>query len=222
MATAIGTEGLGAIVQRRARRRHRGRDHDSHVGYVSRRDDSGILGQSPLAFLRGAKDAMLTAFTIRTSSGTLPVTIADAETNMRIDESVYGFGPPPRRNDQHGRAAIRQARDGRLRRKHGRRLVRAGRSGTRPATVILISIGTAGVPGAGLIMLTVILSAVGLPLEIVGFVAASTRSSAGSRRRTTTGDLAVASVVGADRWNRSLRGCLERWLEDGIPTNPSR
>jgi len=79
MATAIGTEGLGAIVQLGALVAVIAVGITIHmsVTYLGVMT-LGILGQSPLAFLRGAKDAMLTAFTIRTSSGTLPVTIADA------------------------------------------------------------------------------------------------------------------------------------------------
>ncbi|MFB1065938.1 dicarboxylate/amino acid:cation symporter [Natrinema sp. H-ect4] len=204
MATAIGTEGLGAIVQLGALVAVIAVGITIHmsVTYLGVMT-LGILGQSPLAFLRGAKDAMLTAFTIRTSSGTLPVTIADAETNMRIDESVYGFGLPLGATINMDGAAIRQAVTV---------VFAANMVGVSLgladqvlvlATVILISIGTAGVPGAGLIMLTVILSAVGLPLEIVGFVAGVDPIL--GRIATTnnvTGDLAVASVVG--KWTGGI------------------
>ncbi|QLK27633.1 dicarboxylate/amino acid:cation symporter [Natrinema zhouii] len=204
MAAAIGTEGLGAIVQLGALVAVIAVGVTIHmtVTYLGVMT-LGILGQSPLAFLRGAKDAMVTAFTIRSSSGTLPVTIADAETNMRIDESVYGFGLPLGATINMDGAAIRQAVTV---------VFAANMVGVSLgladqvlvlATVILISIGTAGVPGAGLIMLTVILSAVGLPLEIVGFVAGVDPIL--GRIATTnnvTGDLAVASVVG--KWTDGI------------------
>lgn len=204
MAAAIGTEGLGAIVQLGALVAVIAVGITIHmtVTYLGVMT-LGILGQSPLAFLRGAKDAMVTAFTIRSSSGTLPVTIADAETNMRIDESVYGFGLPLGATINMDGAAIRQAVTV---------VFAANMVGVSLgladqvlvlATVILISIGTAGVPGAGLIMLTVILSAVGLPLEIVGFVAGVDPIL--GRIATTnnvTGDLAVASVVG--KWTDGI------------------
>ncbi|MFC6769687.1 dicarboxylate/amino acid:cation symporter [Natrinema soli] len=204
MAAAIGTEGLGAIVQLGALVAVIAVGVTIHmtVTYLGVMT-LGILGKSPLAFLRGAKDAMVTAFTIRSSSGTLPVTIADAETNMRIDESVYGFGLPLGATINMDGAAIRQAVTV---------VFAANMVGVSLgladqvlvlATVILISIGTAGVPGAGLIMLTVILSAVGLPLEIVGFVAGVDPIL--GRIATTnnvTGDLAVASVVG--KWTGGI------------------
>ncbi|QFU82486.1 dicarboxylate/amino acid:cation symporter [Natronorubrum aibiense] len=210
MAAAIGTEGLGAIVQLGALVAVIAVGIAVHmsVTYLGVMT-MGILGQSPLAFLNGAKDAMVTAFTIRSSSGTLPVTITNAEENMRIDESVYGFGLPLGATINMDGAAIRQAVTV---------VFAANMVGVSLgladqvivlATVILISIGTAGVPGAGLIMLTVILNAVGLPLEIVGFVAGVDPIL--GRIATTnnvTGDLAVASVVG--KWTDGID------LTDGV------
>lgn len=44
----------------------------------------GIANVSPLAFLNGSKDAMVTAFATRSSSGTLPITMTNAEENLRL------------------------------------------------------------------------------------------------------------------------------------------
>ncbi|WP_049901683.1 dicarboxylate/amino acid:cation symporter [Natrinema sp. J7-1] len=204
MAAAIGTEGLGAIVQLGALVGVIAIGIAIHmtVTYLGVMT-VGILGQSPVAFLSGAKDAMVTAFTIRSSSGTLPVTITDAETNLRIDESVYGFGLPLGATINMDGAAIRQAGTGVFAANMVGVSLGLGDQVLVLATVILISIGTAGVPGAGLIMLTVILNAVGLPLEIVGFVAGVDPIL--GRIATTnnvTGDLAVASVVG--KWTDGI------------------
>ncbi|RZH69570.1 dicarboxylate/amino acid:cation symporter [Natrinema altunense] len=204
MAAAIGTEGLGAIVQLGALVGVIAIGIAIHmiVTYLGVMT-VGILGQSPVAFLSGTKDAMLTAFTIRSSSGTLPVTITDAETNLRIDESVYGFGLPLGATINMDGAAIRQAVTVVFAANMVGVSLSLGDQVLVLATVILISIGTAGVPGAGLIMLTVILNAVGLPLEIVGFVAGVDPIL--GRIATTnnvTGDLAVASVVG--KWTDGI------------------
>ncbi|RBI62518.1 dicarboxylate/amino acid:cation symporter [halophilic archaeon] len=157
---------------------------------------AGLLGQSPLAFLDGAKDAMVTAFSIRSSSGTLPVTIADARDNLRIDESVYGFSLPLGATINMDGAAIRQA----VTAVFAANLVGAplgiAEQVTVLATVVLVSIGTAGVPGAGLVMLTVILNAAGLPLEIVGFVAGVDPILGRiATMNNVTGDLAVSSLA---------------------------
>ncbi len=161
------------------------------------------LGQSPLAFLSGAKDAMVTAFSIRSSSGTLPVTITDAEENLRIDESVYGFSLPLGATINMDGAAIRQAITAVFAANVVGVSLGLGDQITILATVVLVSIGTAGVPGAGLIMLTIILNAAGLPLEIVGFVAGVDPILGRiATMNNVTGDLAVSTLAG--KWNDAI------------------
>ena len=162
-----------------------------------------IVGVSPIAFLIGAKDAMVTAFATRSSSGTLPVTMTNADEELRIDERVYSFALPVGATANMDGAAIRQAIT----------VVFAANVVGQPLAVteqvlvlivtVLISIGTAGVPGAGLVMLTVILNQVGLPLEVVGFVAGVDPILGRiATMNNVTGDLAVATVVG--KWNDAI------------------
>jgi Na+/H+-dicarboxylate symporter len=170
-----------------------------------------VAGVSPIAFLRGAKDAMVTAFATRSSSGTLPVTMTNAEEDLRIEERVYSFALPVGATANMDGAAIRQAIT----------VMFAANAVGQPLALteqllvlvvaVLISIGTAGVPGAGLVMLTVVLSQVGLPLAVVGFVAGVDPIL--GRIATTnnvTGDLAVATVVG--KWNDAVD------FDDGVWT----
>ncbi|HDI02417.1 MAG TPA: dicarboxylate/amino acid:cation symporter [Ignisphaera sp.] len=127
----------------------------------------GILSAfkiSLIKFLKGAKEPMLTAFVTRSSSGTLPVTMSAAEENFRIGRSVYAFTLPLGATINMDGTAMYQAIC---------TLFVANALGIplTPAqqliivlTAVLASIGTAGVPGAGLIMLAMVLEAVGLPL----------------------------------------------------------
>ncbi|EMA44838.1 dicarboxylate/amino acid:cation symporter [Halococcus saccharolyticus] len=157
---------------------------------------AGLLGQSPIAFLSGAKDAMVTAFSIRSSSGTLPVTIADARDNLAVDESVYGFSLPLGATINMDGAAIRQAVTAVFAANVVGVPLGLGEQVTVLATVVLVSIGTAGVPGAGLIMLTIILNALGLPLTVVGFVAAVDPILGRiATMNNVTGDLAVTALA---------------------------
>lgn len=65
-------------------------------------------------------------------------------------------------------------------------------------TATIASIGTAGVPGAGLVMLTMVLQSVGLPIEGVALVAGVDRIFDMGRTVTNiTGDAACAVVVNA-------------------------
>lgn len=189
LATLVGAIAIGIVVHIAV----------TYLGLIV----AGLLGQSPLAFLDGAKDAMVTAFSIRSSSGTLPVTIADAEDNLKIDESVYGFSLPLGATINMDGAAIRQA----VTAVFAANLVGVplglGDQVVVLATVVLISVGTAGVPGAGLIMLTIILEALGLPLEIVGFVAGVDPILGRiATMNNVTGDLAVSSL--AAKWNDAI------------------
>ena len=162
-----------------------------------------VAGVSPIAFLAGAKDAMLTAFATRSSSGTLPVTMTNAEEDLRIAERVYSFALPVGATANMDGAAIRQA----ITVMFAANVVGQPLALTEQALVlvvaVLISIGTAGVPGAGIVMLTVVLSQVGLPLAVVGFVAGVDPILGRiATMNNVTGDLAVATVIG--KWNDAI------------------
>jgi Na+/H+-dicarboxylate symporter len=79
-------------------------------------------------------------------------------------------------------------------------------------TALLASIGTAGVPGSGLIMLTLVLTQLGLPLEVVGMVAGVDPIL--DRLRTmnnVTGDLAVTTLVA--HWNDAIDRTQSVWAD---------
>ncbi|WP_144924829.1 dicarboxylate/amino acid:cation symporter [Halorubrum salsamenti] len=210
MAVGIGTEGVGVFSSLGALVLAVGVAVVVHISFtylfVLMRVVAGV---SPVAFLRGAKDAMLTAFATRSSSGTLPVTMTNAEEDLRIEERVYSFALPVGATANMDGAAIRQAIT----------VMFAANAVGQPLALteqllvlvvaVLISIGTAGVPGAGLVMLTVVLSQVGLPLAVVGFVAGVDPILGRiATMNNVTGDLAVATVVG--KWNDAVD------LTDGV------
>jgi len=128
----------------------------------------GLLTLNRLSFvkfLRGARDAMVTAFVTRSSSGTLPVTMRNAEENLGIPRSIYSFTLPIGATINMDGTAIYQ----------GVCALFIGFAVGMPLTLpqqltviltaVLASIGTAGVPGAGAIMLLMVLETVGLPLH---------------------------------------------------------
>jgi Na+/H+-dicarboxylate symporter len=156
----------------------------------------GLVGGSPRGFLDGSKEALITALSIRSSSGTLPVTMSNADKNRHIDEEVYSFSLPLGATINMDGTALYQG----VAAVFAANLVGVQLSIAEQVIVVLIavlaSIGTAGVPGAGLIMLTLVLRQLGLPLEVVGFVAGVDPIL--DRLRTMTnisGDLAVTSYV---------------------------
>ncbi len=123
-----------------------------------------VFGLDPLKFIRKAKDAMLTAFVTRSSSGTLPVTMRVAEKNMGVDKGIYSFTLPLGATINMDGTALYQ----------GATVLFVAAAIGQPLplsqqlvvviTAVLASIGTAGVPGAGAIMLAMVLQSVGLNL----------------------------------------------------------
>lgn len=174
----------------------------------------GILGQSPLSFLAGAREAMVTALSIRSSSGTLPVTMSDADENLGVAERVYGFTLPLGATiNMDGTAMYQGVAAVFAANVVGINLTLADQFAV-VSVAVLASIGTAGVPGSGLIMLTLVLTQLGLPLEIVGVVAGVDPIL--DRLRTmvnVTGDLAVTTAVA--KWNGAVDFTTGVW-SDGV------
>ncbi|QCC48604.1 dicarboxylate/amino acid:cation symporter [Halobellus limi] len=204
MAAGIGTEGIGVFTSLGALVLAVAVGVAVHIAFTYLFLLMGVVvGVSPVSFLAGAKDAMLTAFATRSSSGTLPVTMRNAEEDLRIEERVYSFALPVGATANMDGAAIRQA----ITVMFAANVVGQPLALTEQAFVllvaVLISIGTAGVPGAGIVMLTVILTQVGLPLEVVGFVAGVDPILGRiATMNNVTGDLAVSTVVG--KWNDAV------------------
>ncbi|NJE48286.1 dicarboxylate/amino acid:cation symporter [Thermococcus sp. 9N3] len=123
-----------------------------------------VFGIDPLKFIKKAKDAMLTAFVTRSSSGTLPVTMRVADEEMGVDRGIYSFTLPLGATINMDGTALYQ----------GVTVLFVANAIGHPLTLsqqlivvltaVLASIGTAGVPGAGAIMLAMVLQSVGLDL----------------------------------------------------------
>lgn len=177
-----------------------------------------LSGQSPIAFLSGSRDALVTALSIRSSSGTLPVTMSNAEEFLKIDEGIYSFALPLGATVNMDGTALYQG----VVAVFAANLVGVQLSIFDQLMVVLIavlaSIGSAGVPGTGLIMLSLVLTQLGLPLEVVGFVAGVDPIL--DRMRTMTnisGDLAVTTVVA--KWNGAIDFTTGVW--GGEPVVPA-
>jgi Na+/H+-dicarboxylate symporter len=162
-----------------------------------------VFRLSPFAFFDKAKEAILTAFVTRSSGGTLPVSMDIAKTRMGISQGVYSFSLPLGATINMDGTAIYQ----------GVCAIFVGFAIGAPltfsqqltiiATSLLASIGTAGVPGAGAIMLMMVLESVGLRVDPGTPVAMAYAMifgidallDMGRTACNVTGDLAVTCVV---------------------------
>ncbi len=124
-----------------------------------------IFRFNPFKFIARAKEPMITAFVTRSSSGTLPVTMKCAEENMGVSRSVFAFTLPLGATINMDGTAIYQGVCALFVAFAVGLPLDPAQQMTVVITAVLASIGTAGVPGAGAIMLLIVLSSVGLDVD---------------------------------------------------------
>ena len=155
-----------------------------------------VVRRSPLWFFRGVREAMIASFVTRSSSGTLPISMRNAQDNLGVSEKISSFVLPLGATVNMDGTAIYQGVCALfIAQAFGINLSLGAQVGIL-ITATLASIGTAGVPGAGLIMLSMVVTSAGLPIEGLGLVAGI--DAVLDMARTcinVTGDLAVAAVV---------------------------
>ncbi len=152
--------------------------------------------RSPFWYFKGVREAAITAFVTRSSSGTLPVTLANVQENLGISESVSSFVLPLGATiNMDGTALYQGVCALFIAQAFGIPLTLNMQIGI-VATATLASVGTAGVPGAGLIMLTMVLTSVGLPIEGIALIAGiDVILDAARTCLNVVGDTAVCAVV---------------------------
>ncbi len=147
-------------------------------------------------FFRGIVDAMAVSYSTASSNATLPVTLRCAERNLGVSNSVASFvislGATVNMNGTAmylGLATL-----------FGAQVFGVDLTMSQYFLISVLAtlgaIGAAGIPGAGLIMMALVFSAVGVPLETIAFVAGVDRIMDMMRTTTNvTGDAAVAVSV---------------------------
>lgn len=151
---------------------------------------------SPVRYFQGSIEPMMVAFTSTSSSGTLPVTMMSAERNLGVSRRISSFVLPLGATiNMDGTALYQGVCAVFIAQAYGVDL-NTSQYLTIVLTSTLASIGTAGVPGAGLIMLSLVLTSVGLPLEGVAIIAGIDRILDMARTSlNVAGDCAVTCVV---------------------------
>jgi Na+/H+-dicarboxylate symporter len=123
-------------------------------------------------YIKRARDPMITAFVTRSSGGTLPITTRTAD-NMGISKGVYSFTLPIGATINMDGTTIYQA----ICAMFIANAIGVPLTGTQMVlvviTAVLASVGTAGVPGAGALMLLMVLESIGLGVEAGTPVAAA-------------------------------------------------
>ncbi|WP_010530232.1 dicarboxylate/amino acid:cation symporter [Lentibacillus jeotgali] len=153
---------------------------------------------NPLKFFKGIAPASLVAFSTQSSSGTLPVTIKSSEDNLGVSKKISSFILPLGATiNMDGTSLYLSVAALFTAQAFGIEL-----SFAQILIIVLIgtlgSIGTAGVPGSGLVMLTLVLTTLDLPLEAIALIAGVDRFMDMFRTAVNiTGDASGAVVVNA-------------------------
>lgn len=156
-----------------------------------------LTGLNPLIFLRKMRNTAIFAFSTSSSNATLPITMETVTKKMGVKNSIASFTVPLGATINMDGTAIMQ----------GVATVFIAQVFNVDLTLsdylmviltaTLASIGTAGVPGVGLIMLAMVLDQVGLPVEGIGLIIGVDRLLDMTRTAVNvTGDSMVTLIVG--------------------------
>ena len=158
----------------------------------------GTIGRlNPVRYLKALLNPAAVAFTTTSSSGTLPATIKASREELGVSKGVASFVLPLGATINMDGTALYQGVCALF-------IAQAFGIDLDMADYLLIimtstlaSIGTAGVPDAGLIMLSLVLTTVGLPIEGLAIVAGIDRILDMARTSVNVcGDLMVSALVG--------------------------
>ncbi|MCB1899613.1 MAG: dicarboxylate/amino acid:cation symporter [Rhodocyclaceae bacterium] len=155
-----------------------------------------LSGLDPLTFIKKIRPAQIFAFSTASSNATIPVTYRCVTERIGVDNSVASFSVPLGATiNMDGTAIMQGVATVFLANVYG---IDLGLSGylTVIGMSVLASIGTAGVPGVGLVMLTMVLSQVGLPVEGIALILGVDRLMDMIRTAVNiTGDAVVTTIV---------------------------
>ncbi|MBQ3010454.1 MAG: dicarboxylate/amino acid:cation symporter [Oscillospiraceae bacterium] len=152
-------------------------------------------GMAPGKFLRGMIPAIIMAFTSTSSVATLPVTM-DCSRHLGADDEIASFVLPLGATiNMDGTAIYMGVTSVFIASCYGVDLTLA-QMATIIITATLASIGTAGVSGAGMIMLAMVLESVGLPVAGIGLIVGVDKIfDMGRTTLNITGDASCAVIV---------------------------
>lgn len=172
-----------------------------------------VLGRySPIKLVKAVAPALLTAWSTASSAATLPITMANLKNRAGVDGKVSNFVLPLGATiNMDGTALYESVAVIFIAQLLGIDLT-LGQQAIIFITASLAAVGAAAIPGAGLVTMGIVLTAVGLPLEGIGLILAIDRILDQFRTSINVwGDTTAAVVIGRS----------ENAIDDSIsPENP--
>ena len=163
-----------------------------------------FAGINPITFFKGASAAMIFAFTSTSSASTLPVSKECAD-NMGAEGDISSFVLPLGATINMDGTAIYQCVATVFLASCAGMHLTISQMVLVVVTATLASIGTAGVSGAGMIMLAMVLEAIGIPVSYIGLIVAVDRLfDMGRTCLNVTGDIACSLCI--TKWESKKAG----------------
>lgn len=172
-------------------------------------------GLNPLKFFRGAAPGMQVAFVSSSSFASLPVALRAVTHNLGVDKDYAAFAVPLGASiKMDGCGAIYPALTSMFVAQYFGLTLEPTQYLIILIASVLGSFGTAGVPGTAIVMVTLVLSAAGLPLEGIGYLIAIDRVLDMMRTMTNvTGQMLVPVLVAKET------GLLDEGIYDAASSN---
>lgn len=173
--------------------------------------------RSPSFFLKGIAPAQLLAFSTSSSAATLPVTMERVEEHLGVDEEVASFVLPIGATiNMDGTSVYQAVAAVFIAQAFGLGLSLEAQLGI-VLTATLASIGTAAVPGAGMVMLVIVLGQAGIPEAGLALIFAIDRPLDMCRTITNvSGDAAVSMIVAKSIGKLKKEPIAKNW-DDNYP-----
>jgi Na+/H+-dicarboxylate symporter len=162
---------------------------------------------NPIDFFKHLKDLVVFAFSTASSNATLPITLRTVEHKLGVDNRIASFTVPLGATINMDGTAIMQGVATAFIAQAYQIDIGLGGYLTVILTATLASVGTAGVPGVGLITLAMVLQQVGLPVEGIALIIGVDRLLDMMRTAVNvTGDSMVSLTVAKseDSWDREV------------------
>jgi proton glutamate symport protein len=172
-----------------------------------------VGGVSPIRHFKAVSSALLTAFSTASSSATLPITMECVEKNAGVSNRTTSFVLPLGATvNMDGTALYECVAAMFIAQAYGLELSFATQF-TVVLVALLTSIGVAGIPAASLVAISIILAAIGLPVEGIGLILAVDRVLDMMRTATnvwsdSTGAVIIGTLQGEE-------GILEEKIRRG-------
>ncbi|MTH53917.1 cation:dicarboxylase symporter family transporter [Bacillus mangrovi] len=152
--------------------------------------------KSPIWFFKGFAPAMTVGFSTSSSNATLPISMETAQKNLGVPKQISSFVQPLGATiNMDGTAIMQGVATIFIAQVYSQNLTLTEML-IVVLTAVLASIGTAGVPGVGLIMLALVLNSVSLPVEGIALILGIDRLLDMARTAVNiTGDAACAVII---------------------------